>query len=93
MCYYYNYCEKLSIQIEFVNVVYVLVGLDSFLVMEWFIIGNVQGLDSFYNVLQLSNLVIMNLICDKIVDEYNVFMLILRGLWLFRLIFVVLDNF
>lgn len=90
MCYYYNFCEKLNIQIEIVNVVYVLVGLDSFLVQEWFIIGNLQGLDSFYNVLQLCNLVIMNLICDKIVDEYYVF---IEGVMIIEIIFFVLDNF
>lgn len=90
MCYYYNFCEKLNIQIEFVNVVYVLVGLDSFLVQEWFIIGNLQGLDSFYNVLQLCNLVIMNLICDKIVDGYYVF---IEGVMIIEIIFFVLDNF
>lgn len=90
MCYYYNFCEKLNIQIEFVNVVYVLVGLDSFLVQEWFIIGNLQGLDSFYNVLQLCNLVIMNLICDKIVDGYYVF---IEGDMIIEIIFFVLDNF
>lgn len=90
MCYYYNFCEKLNILIEFVNVVYVLVGLDSFLVQEWFIIGNLQGLDSFYNVLQLCNLVIMNLICDKIVDEYYVF---IEGVMIIEIIFFVLDNF
>lgn len=90
MCYYYNFCEKLNNQIEFVNVVYVLVGLDSFLVQEWFIIGNVQGLDSFYNVLQLCNLVIMNLICDKIVDGYYVF---IEGVMIIEIIFFVLDNF
>lgn len=34
----------------------------------------------------------MNLTCDKTVDEHNVFMLILRGLWPFRSTLVVPDN-